>query len=190
MEVFELRPDWDENGNRKFHLIDRADLLFDPSDVQKPQPLLMCWQVPKLEIVGQLLSADVYSSIAGYFLFSDRARAVIDTVAGTSIEWLPVDIENLDRHFLLHPLHQVPLGPKAQFRANEVGNITVVSEYDFEFTPMTGVSVFYVAQGKDSPAARCGYAFPAILLTGPIAKRLVDEKLVGIRCVSRFKSDA
>src|SRR5262245_50530510 len=110
MEILELGPDWDENGDRKFHLVDQRDLLFGPEALHTTERLAGTWVKPELIIVEHLLPADVYSCICGCYLFSPRARRTVEPAVCDSVEWLPVEVEDLGIYFVLHPLRQVPLG--------------------------------------------------------------------------------
>lgn len=188
MEIFELRPDWDDDGNRKFHLIDQPDLLFGPEELHTTIPLLNQWASPQLILVERLGAADVYSCTCGCYLFSTRARRAVESAVRDSAEWLPVEVEHFGTHYLLHPLRQIPLGPKARFRANEVsGNVTVVHDYDFAVAELTE-PVFYPAQAPGSAAAMAGFALPTILMTQDVANCISAARLTGIRCASRFHS--
>ena len=184
--IFEILPVWNSEGNNEFHLLDFGDRTFDVETIEKVSPLEQAWSTPKLQIVEAGRNADIYYGIGHHFFFSDRARHVVAPLSEGFVEWLPVHSDRLGKHYLLHPLRQVPLGSGSKFRCNSVSkNMTVIDEYVFDIDAIGAVSIFYPSQASGSAAAQAGYCFPAVLVADVVMTALVNNKLSGIQGVLR-----
>jgi hypothetical protein len=184
-ELFELQPAWSANGEAEHHIVDSPDGLFDAAPLQKTEPLAGAWLAPTLVIVTSRRAADVYYCPGGCYLFSDRARALVDPLVAKDVEWLPVEINGLGSHFALHPLRQVPLAQRAKYRINEVSkNIVDILQCAFDSEDIAGASIFYASQAPGSAAAEAGFCLPSVFVSAPVAIAITSN-LVGLSVVPR-----
>jgi hypothetical protein len=188
--IFEICPVWDAQGNNQFHLLDFTDSGIDVEPIEKISPLSGVWAVPKVHVLEEGRRADVYFGIGHHFFFSAGAREAVATLVERYVEWLPVDSDALGRHYLIHPLRAVPLGPTSKVRCNPVsGNITVIDEFSFDAASIGDTAVFYPQQAPGSSAAEAGFCFKALMVADFAMAAIINSGLSGIQGVLRTRLD-
>jgi hypothetical protein len=157
--------------------------------LDKPKPLKHQWRPLELLVHEHRLPADIYWCLGDAFFFSRTAQASVIDVMAEDVEWLPVPISGLGDFYVLHPLREVPLAPKASVEINSVSrNITVIRKHEFQSEDLGDLRVFMPAQARGSAAAQAGFSFGQVMITDVVQRCIVERGLVGVRCHEAHQS--
>jgi hypothetical protein len=179
--IFRIRPAWDASRNNPYPWADSVDDRFECNELWSTRALSTDWIAPIFSTDGRAPIPDVLCCPGGFFVFSELARRTLSSAVGSSAEWLPVGVQKLGRFHILHPLHALELGPRAQVSTNAVSaNITLVHVYDVPADALGALSVFYVRNPVGSAARERGHCYPHLLATHAVAQRWRDAGLQGI----------
>src|SRR5689334_664963 len=113
MKYFKVGPEYDEAGELLAKWVDDSLFLVDFS-VFRDHPLLEEWPkhltFPLGDERGSGFTCDVLFNPHALF-YSQRVRDAIEPMLGNNAEWLPAQIQDVGKYYVLHPLDSVDLGP-------------------------------------------------------------------------------
>jgi hypothetical protein len=137
-------------------------------DIYRDRPLLNDWPRDLVFPASKDWNRRDVLFHTGTLFFSQRVRDVIEPLAGNSAEWLPVTLQGLGIHYVLHPLKFVELGPNALTeRTSVTKDVFRIKKHDFDPT-LKLPPCFLIRQPVGAPSRRAGCCIRNIIVNDRI----------------------
>lgn len=176
MKYFKIYPEYTYSGGRGVddYYSKRVDdnLFLMDFQVEVERALRDEWPTNlEFKVRGKGKICDVLSNSDALFM-SETVREEIAPLLTARVEWLPAQIKDVGRYYILHPLESVELGPSFRGSVSDVsGNVTWINKYDFHHdTPLP--DCFTIKQPLGSAARTAGFCIGDTLVSEPIRWKL------------------
>jgi hypothetical protein len=125
----------------------------------------------QFDLKGKGKVCDVLLNSHALFM-SEAVRCEISPLLTARVEWLPAQVKDIGRYYIMHPLESVELGPDFRGSVSDVsGNVTWINKYDFDRdTPLP--DCFTIKQPRGSAARGDGFCVGGTLASEPIRWKL------------------
>ncbi len=144
-------------------------------------PLLESWKLLQMTLRRRKWRCDLVQAGAGrHWAVSRKAYDVLAPLLGQTVEFLPVNCEEWNPCWIMHPLHYVGLGPTGEHNAKGTANMTVVRKWAFRREDLAGLYLFGLQQAPRSSSRQAGIGFRSNLCTDRFRLAVEANDLSGV----------
>lgn len=126
------------------------------NQIDQVTPVKRQWVPPKMIFRRRGWSCDILGATPSAYAINDCGKSALGPLLGDSVEFLPVQCDDLMDRWIIHSLVHVSMSEEAEHNGGNGRNITVIRKYAFDPDKLRGIHLFRIRLPEDTPAGNAG----------------------------------